>query len=489
MLSSQPRAVPQIQASNDVTIREASALNMVDPPSTATQCSAGTSTLSNAQGDPDGCSAAADPAARFSSSKDPHSNLSDLPANADMLVLCPNEDTNPPAFALTGLPDAGANASGFLDTIDSSLQPPRDGWNEILPFETAPPASSLLSVRHDMGNDSLALSQSIAVDSNSSRTTPSVPSETPDGSVSVASVLLATGNDFLATATVDQIIVSDPPSAEHAVPIDWVQSDNSLCAVDTSCQLANSDSIPVATIMHPPVTEADGELPSELPGQFVNETAPSSHPIDLDPGKDSLSLSRTAAAPANFTDKTPGHTIPMISSSSPDSAMNGLFDRSTAAVDLALRKTPVFIMPEDRQSTQQVNAPAPISLLDLMKSKDANIGIALPTSNTRQPIFANSGAPASPSNPETSCESQNREFEAPAMDMEDVDMGAEDAGLDGDEDGDISMADEECTGLTLSKILGSAVYCSLKGRPVNDQCLLVNSSINSCYYTEGSLLQ
>jgi hypothetical protein len=74
------------------------------------------------------------------------------------------------------------------------------------------------------------------------------------------------------------------------------------------------------------------------------------------------------------------------------------------------------------------------------------------------------------------------------MDM-DVDMGAEDVGLDGDDDGEISMTDQERTSLTPSKILGSAVYRSLKGRPVNYHCLLVNSGINSCYYTEGSLLQ
>ena len=450
----------------------------------------GTSTLPNAQGDPDGCSAVTDPAAQFFSN-DPRSNL---PANVNM-VLCPNENTNPHVFAFTGLSVASANeANSFLNTVDSSLQAPRDASNEIPPSETAPPTSSSFSVRHDMGNDGLTPYQSIVVDSNldsnSSRPATSVPSGALDETGTVASVLLAAGNDFPATATVDQIIPSsNPPSPEDAIPTDLVQSD-SLRAVDSSSQLANSDSLSLATMMHSLATEA------EPLGQLVNETAPPLYPICLDPGKDSLSLSRTAAT-ADFTDETQGHTIPTISSSpNVDSAMNRLINDSTTAVtvDLGLSKAPIFIMPEDRQlSTQQASTPAPVSPLDLTKSNNANIGVALSTSYSqtgcRQSVFAKLGTPASSSNPETSCESQNGEFEGPAIDVEDVDMGVEDIGLDDGEGMDISMTDEARTGLTPSKILGSAVYRRLKDRPVNCHRLLVNPSINSCYYTEGSLLQ
>ena len=118
--------------------------------------------------------------------EDPHSNFSDLPANVDVLVLCLDEDMNPPVFALTGLPDACANdvsltqVSIFLNTVYSSSQL---GSNEILPSETVPPTSSLLTIQYDMGNYSLTLSQSTTVDSNSSKPAPPVPPGTLDESV------------------------------------------------------------------------------------------------------------------------------------------------------------------------------------------------------------------------------------------------------------------------------------------------------------------
>ena len=99
------------------------------------------------------------------------------------------------------------------------------------------------------------------------------------------------GNDFLA-ATVDQITESS--FVAHAIPINWVQSDDFLHMVDLPCQLANPDSNenPLqdgvrATLMHSPAIEVYEKLPSEPLAQSVNEMVST----DLDQGNDSLSLS------------------------------------------------------------------------------------------------------------------------------------------------------------------------------------------------------
>ncbi len=265
------------------------------------------------------------------------------------------------------LPDGMKCYPVHLPTVNSSSQVASLGLNEALPLDASPIVRSLsqlastsanaiaslttgfqrespsdgtvlppLSIRVDLGNNCLALSQSVSVTPCCSR-----PSSVPTDRLVDKNLTVASGSDSLAIGPVNHPVGMELDSGS-SVPYTTIVRDDPPFHVSGP---ENSRLISmIATPKHLSVTESSGELPEPF-GMPGIETVSSLLSIGIDLASD-LTPAWTAATP-NLP-----HGL----------AVDAMFDHPTTAVP---RNTPVFSTQEVPSSSQQVNTPIPAVPLDL----------------------------------------------------------------------------------------------------------------------------